>query len=211
MFKKGSRYRKVPDLLAVDAKGRRSMVKDCRPLPETDGDFQHIVESPDRLDHLAYRYYREPRKWWNICDANPEFLSPLALLGDESRVTVRFPLYSKQDSPWTDLLPKLPLIIQSLIEAVGVLKVDDILVDGQVNWSEVKKPAGNGQCAEVLQDWRYSLRITYNTQEIDLAPLAAVIETALEKAVGQDKFAVGAPERVERLGKSIIIPPDTLG
>ena len=81
MFSKISRYRAVPDVAAADAQGRVRLTKDLRPLPDVRGQFLHTVDAGDRLDLLAYRYYGQSVKWWRICDANPEFLSPLALLG----------------------------------------------------------------------------------------------------------------------------------
>ena len=66
--------------------------KTLRLLPQVSGTFRHTVEDVDRLDHLAYKYYQQPRKWWRISDANPEFLSPQALLGKEPIVTDRFPV-----------------------------------------------------------------------------------------------------------------------
>ena len=86
MFSKISRYRKLPDVVTIDVQGRRLESKSLRLLPEVTGIFLHTVESGDRLDHLAYKYYKQPRKWWRICDANPEFPSPQALLGKESIV-----------------------------------------------------------------------------------------------------------------------------
>ena len=90
MFSRISRYRTLPDIVTTDADGRTLVSKTLRPLPQAPGTFRHTVEEADRLDHLAYKYYQEPRKWWRISDANPEFLSPQALLGKEPIVTDRF-------------------------------------------------------------------------------------------------------------------------
>ena len=92
MFSKLSRYRKLPDIVTIDVKGRTLESKSIRLLPDVSGVFLHTVEEVDRLDHLAYKYYKQPKKWWRICDANPEFMSPQALLGKEPLVTIRFPL-----------------------------------------------------------------------------------------------------------------------
>ena len=108
MFSKISRYRKLPDEVTTDAKGRTLESKSLRLLPEVSGEFLHTVEEVDRLDHLAYKYYKQPRKWWRICDANPEFMSPQALLGKEPIVTVLFPVEWVGSEPlWSDLLRKL--------------------------------------------------------------------------------------------------------
>ncbi len=110
MFFKHSRYRKLPDEVTVDYKGRRLPSKRLRELPTVTGVFSHTIEDSDRLDHLAYKYYQQPRNWWRICDANPEFMSPQELLGKTPIVTQRFPLsYTAfEDSPaWAMLLTEL--------------------------------------------------------------------------------------------------------
>ena len=92
MFSKISRYRTLPDVVTTDARGRTVSSKALRPLPTVSGTFLHTVEGVDRLEHLAFKYYQQPRNWWRICDANPEFMSPQGLLGKEPVVTARFPL-----------------------------------------------------------------------------------------------------------------------
>ena len=114
MFFKNSRYRKLPDEVTVDVKGRRLLSKSLRLLPEVTGTFQHTIEESDRLDHLAYKYYKQSRKWWRICDANPEFLWPQDLLGKTPFLTQQFPLtYSGPESqpPWALLLNRLTALV----------------------------------------------------------------------------------------------------
>ena len=77
MFFEGSRYLKVKDYTVADRAGRPIKVKRARPTPRLDGSFVYQVKAGDRLDLLAHRFYRNPRKWWLICDANPELLSPI--------------------------------------------------------------------------------------------------------------------------------------
>src|SRR6059058_44650 len=108
MFAKISRYRKVPDVVTVDGQGRMLASKDLRMLPEVTGTFRHTVEAGDRLDHLGYKYYDQPRKWWHICDANPQFLSPQALVDQDAVVTARFPLtVAGGEPPWAALFGTL--------------------------------------------------------------------------------------------------------
>lgn len=134
MFSKLSRYRKLPDVVTTDAKGRALRSKSLRLLPEVSGDFFHTVEEIDRLDHLAYKYYRQPRKWWRICDANPAFMSPQGLLGGEPLVTARFPLaFTGPHPPWSELL-------QALSETVGV---DQAWMDGGRRLPEVQITLGS--------------------------------------------------------------------
>src|SRR5206468_404889 len=107
---------KLPDVVTTDSQGRTLPSKTLRLLPQVSGTFLHTVEEIDRLDHLAFKYYQQPRKWWRISDANPEFMSPQALLGKEPIVTDRFPLTFDDNStqpPWSAL-------VRSLTEGVGV-------------------------------------------------------------------------------------------
>jgi len=114
MFFKNSRYRQLPDEVTVDVKGRRLLSKSL-PLPsKASGTFLHTIEQSDRLDYLAYKYYKQPRKWWRICDANPEFPWPQALLGKDPFLTQRFPLKysdSKSQPPWASLLNRLTALV----------------------------------------------------------------------------------------------------
>lgn len=134
MFAKLSRYRRLPDVVTTDAKGRTLRSKSVRLLPQVSGDFFHTVEEIDRLDHLAHKYYRQPRKWWRICDANPAFTSPQALLGGEPLVTARFPLtFTVPHPPWAEVL-------EELSETVGV---DQAWMDGARRTPETQIDQGN--------------------------------------------------------------------
>jgi nucleoid-associated protein YgaU len=70
MFFKGSRYEKVADAQFTDARGRTMAYKRVRFIPDTPARFNHLVAHGDRPDLLAYRYYRDPLKFWRIADAN---------------------------------------------------------------------------------------------------------------------------------------------
>ena len=80
MFAKNSRYARLPESSPEDAQGERFRGKDLRRIPFSTGMFLHMVQARDRLDLLAMKYYGEPTKWWQICDANPQFEFPLDLL-----------------------------------------------------------------------------------------------------------------------------------
>lgn len=107
-YGRGSRYREVAVVRRIDHEGRVLQVDDLRlrrPLP---GTFRHNVEAGDRLDHLAERYYGDPGRWWPIADANPDFTSPLALLGHDPVTTVRLVLARGADArPLGELLAAL--------------------------------------------------------------------------------------------------------
>src|SRR4029450_11321194 len=118
MFSRISRYRTLPDIVTTDAEGRALVSKTLRPPPEAPGTLRHTVADTDRLDHLAYKYYRQPTKWWQLSDANPRFLSPQALLGKEPVVTDRFPVeFDGARPPW-------PTLVRNLTQQVGVEEVE---------------------------------------------------------------------------------------
>jgi len=77
MFFKGSRYAKVEDLKMVDRAGRTVLYKATRFIPPTPVQVGHIISAGERLDLIAQFYYRDPERFWRICDAN------FALLPDD--------------------------------------------------------------------------------------------------------------------------------
>jgi hypothetical protein len=99
-YGRDSRYRRTPTVTRVDHTGRTLQVDDVRLRPSTAGRFTHTVDGGDRLDALGQRYYDKPHKWWPIADANPDFASPLALLGLDSIVGVRVALEDLGDRLW---------------------------------------------------------------------------------------------------------------
>jgi hypothetical protein len=60
---------------------------DLRPPPPTSTTLAVVVTDSDRLDLLAWRYYRDPTLFWRICDASDE-LDPFHLLAPGSRVPI---------------------------------------------------------------------------------------------------------------------------
>lgn len=70
MFKKGSRYQKVKDEIFNNDQGVEVKYKRIRYLKKTDASREHEVIQGERLDIIAFRYYRDPTKFWLICDAN---------------------------------------------------------------------------------------------------------------------------------------------
>lgn len=195
MFSKISRYRKQPDIVTIDKKGRVLASRDLRLLPDVSGTFLHTVEEIDRLDHLAYKYYKQPRKWWRICDANPEFMSPQALLGKESIVTDRFPLTfhgNGTQPPWADLL-------MNLSETLGV---EDVKVVDDIR-PVPEEQTINGQLVTVYAEhFERAVIVKYNRMNLSAENLASIITDT--------GFEVSQPENVGRIGKKIIIPPDVV-
>ncbi|MFI6324346.1 hypothetical protein ACIBG8_42955 [Nonomuraea sp. NPDC050556] len=90
MFSKISRYRPLADVVTIDAAGRRLSSRDLRATGPVTGRYQHTLADGDRLDALAAHYYRQPRSWWRICDANTDYLSPQELVGAEPVLICRF-------------------------------------------------------------------------------------------------------------------------
>jgi len=80
MFAKGSRYRNIDQSSALNASGEYLAGTELRLIPDTAGQFQHTVRDRDRLDLLAYKYYSDATRWWQICDANPQYAFPNDLL-----------------------------------------------------------------------------------------------------------------------------------
>lgn len=130
MFSKISRYRTLPDFVMVDAESRSLESKGLRLLPEVSGEFLHTVEDVDRLDHLAYKFYKQPRKWWRICDANPDFMAPQAMLDKDPVKTVRFYLDigdKGADPPWHDLVVRL--LKETGVEDARLIENINLLTD----------------------------------------------------------------------------------
>jgi hypothetical protein len=80
MFTKGSRYRNVSQSTSLTAGGERIQGIDLRVITPRTGTFLHTVQDGDRLDLLAYRYYGDSTKWWQICDANSVAAFPIDLV-----------------------------------------------------------------------------------------------------------------------------------
>lgn len=76
MFSKSSRYFSLPESSPIDAQGERLRGKELRLTPPTPGRFLHTVHEGDRLDLLAFKYYDDTSRWWQISDANSEIAFP---------------------------------------------------------------------------------------------------------------------------------------
>jgi hypothetical protein len=191
MFSRISRYRTLPDIVTTDAEGRTLVSKTLRPLPQAPGTFRHTVEDADRLDHLAYKYYQQPRKWWRLSDANPEFLSPQALLGKEPIVTDRFPLEFEGAQPlWAAL-------VQNLTRHVGVEEVE---VVEEIHLVPRAQTVGAQSVTLHVEQFERAIIVTYNQLNMSAGDLAGIITAS--------GFTVRPPERLGRVGRQIIIPRD---
>lgn len=74
MIFKGSRYERLAaaayTVMAPD--GHRYAALPMRVIPPTPATVRHTIGAYERLDLLAYHYYRNPQKFWLIADANDE-------------------------------------------------------------------------------------------------------------------------------------------
>jgi hypothetical protein len=70
MFFKGSRYEKVGTNQITDPTGRVIVYKKIRFIPSTQGLVGYTVRQGDRLDSIANHTFRDPQRFWRICNAN---------------------------------------------------------------------------------------------------------------------------------------------
>lgn len=112
MFRKGSRYRILPEFTLPTGSGEYILTKAVRVLADRPvGRFQHTVQESDRLDLLAFKYYGDPAKWWQISDANPVPSFPTEILDQGPLAQERLVLaYSAFFSRFTGLVEALGLL-----------------------------------------------------------------------------------------------------
>jgi hypothetical protein len=72
MIDRRSRYATTPLVEGDDGHGVDQPLLDLRELPPSGGVLRITPTSSDRLDTLAWQYYRDPGRFWRICDASPE-------------------------------------------------------------------------------------------------------------------------------------------
>lgn len=92
MFSKSSRYNNLAESVFLNAKGERLRGKDLRLISLPESNVLHTVTGGDRLDLLAYKYYGDTTKWWQISDANPQAAFPTNLLDQSPLVEELFML-----------------------------------------------------------------------------------------------------------------------
>jgi hypothetical protein len=72
MIFKGSRYQNAGSYQVTGADGRQQNALKIRFIPPTRAGFLHTFTADERLDIVAYKFYRNPEKSWLIADANGE-------------------------------------------------------------------------------------------------------------------------------------------
>jgi len=70
MFFKGSRYENVPPAEIAGPDGRAFRYKKTRFIGPATPQQMHVVTQGERLDLIAHQYFRDPERFWRICDAN---------------------------------------------------------------------------------------------------------------------------------------------
>jgi len=72
MIFKGSRYEKLARSASTvtTADGQQHRALSIRFIPPTPATFRHVVGQNERLDLLAFHFYRDAEKFWLIADAN---------------------------------------------------------------------------------------------------------------------------------------------
>lgn len=193
MFSRISRYRTLPDVVVPDVRRGTFASKSLRLLPEVGGTFRHTVRDGERLDNLAFTFYRQPRKWWRICDANPDFLSPLDLLARGPIRTARFGLSVAPGTtpPWAALAERL----RAEPGAGHFQFVDEVSITPE------PQLIGGQQVTVHVERHELAVVVTYNELVVTVVQLAALIA-----ATG---FVADPAEVIGQAGKAITIPPDT--
>ena len=155
MFAKSSRYFKLNDVINVDAAGREVLSKSLRLTPQLAAEVFHVVDEFDRIDLIAYKYFRKSKKWWRICDANVDYFSPRQLLGTEPTVVTRFPLLGVEtvkQFPWAQL-------INVINGELGVLEIERF---EQSRLHETQQNVGSMLISLWSEQFDRALDITYN-------------------------------------------------
>lgn len=193
MFTNNSRYYRLRDIVLNNKSERQINSKTIRQIPDVLGTFQHVVDDNDRLDLLASKYYSQPLKWWRICDANPDFKSPLDLLGKGIVKSYRFRVLDATlpgPMPWLELSNILD--VQMGVEAK--LSYDKLIGFKE----EIVDVLGDNVTFNRAMYERY-LDVRINTQLITSETIASLLAST--------GFVFSAPELLGRVGKKIIIPP----
>lgn len=105
MFERDSRYRFINVFQETTPARGAVRSTQLRIVPETSGRLLHRVHQSDRLDLLAYRYYRNSTAWWRICDANSAASYPLDLIDAAPCVQEHYVLDVPRFWTWRAQLP----------------------------------------------------------------------------------------------------------
>jgi hypothetical protein len=82
-----SRYAKSKVVSFRDRSGETVSLHEPRVAPLVEGTLQLQTGNSDRLDLLAWRFYRDAGKFWRLCDASEE-LDPFDVIEPGARLTI---------------------------------------------------------------------------------------------------------------------------
>jgi hypothetical protein len=160
MFFKGSRYKDLPKIRSTDAKGQTARSKTLRWIPDTPGTFLHTLNQTDRLDLLAYKYYGNPKKWWLICDANPDFALPINLLDRTPIVQEIVNLEPPEgDNKW-------PILIRALQELRGMREVQADIFQATLNVTYNRKELDRAGITNVITAQGFTVKTISKKERI---------------------------------------------
>ena len=160
MFFKGSRYKDLPKISSTNAKGQTARSKTLRWIPDTPGTFLHKLNQTDRLDLLAYKYYGNPKKWWLICDANPDFALPTDLLDRNPIVREIFDLEPPAgDNKW-------PILIRALKELRGMREVHTDIFQATLDVTYNRKELEREDIMDVITDQGFTVKTILKRERI---------------------------------------------
>ena len=160
MFFKGSRYKDLPEISATDAEGQTVRSKTLRWIPDTLGTFSHTVNQTDRLDLLAYKYYGNHKKWWLICDANPDFALPTDLL---DRNPVMQKIYTIEPPEGNN---KWPILIRALKELRGMREVQTDIFKASLEVSYNQKELDREEITNVITAQGFTVKTISKKERI---------------------------------------------
>ena len=183
MFSKISRYNKLTDTVITDESGQETASRSLRLLPEVAGVVEHTLEESDRLDHLSYKYYRQPRNWWRICDANAEFKSPRSLLGKDPLKTTNFTISLTAitaTAAWHSLKTELSVLVG----------VQQILFGSQQQPIPVE---------QIIDGPFLFTLVSGMTTELDNSIYLQLLSTPLLTAISMAGFSISGDIRLEKI------------
>jgi hypothetical protein len=67
---RNSRYAKLPVVVVEDGAGNQLELRELRPIPRVNAVLNITPTQADRLDLIAFRFYRDPLLFWMVCDAS---------------------------------------------------------------------------------------------------------------------------------------------
>lgn len=160
MIFKGSRYKDLSEISTTDAEGQTAGSKTLRWIPDTPGTFSHTVNQTDRLDLLAYKYYGNPKKWWLICDANPDFALPTDLLGRNPIVQEIFDLEAPDgENRW-------PILIRALKELSGMREVQTDIFQSTLEVTYNQKELDREDITNVITSQGFTVKTILKEERI---------------------------------------------